>query len=419
MTPIETAIACDGHEADVKKSDASLTCRVETDFARVRDLRPAWDAAVRELGGSLYMTFDWLRVWWEFYGVGKRLRLFLFEQGDRIVAILPLCLETFWWGPLKTVVARLVGANIPPKAFNPPVDTAVAGEVFARLIRHLFVEDRCDLLSFGGVTKTWAPQAHFQPACEAAGDLVSEVVYEPRDVLTVFRLPATFDEYMASLSSSERKNRRKRLRALEKAYEIGSQIISRPEDAESELESFLVQHTAQWQSEGRGGHFHAWPRGVEFHRELVRAHAPRDRLRFFRLLANGQVVVNRYTYLFGDTLYSELPSRVVGAEWDRLGIGSSSMVKFIESAIHEKIRFIDSGLGSYEHKVQLGGEEIPIGVWRVAGGRHASRIKARLFLWVSRFIGLVFHKLWYRRILPRLPKGVGRTQAMFWLRYEA
>src|ERR1035441_9174106 len=92
-----------------------LKCRFETAFEGLEPFRSCWDDAVIRLGGSIYMSYDWCRTWWQFYGQGKELRIFLFTSADRVVGILPLYIDSLGWGPLRFRVARLVGANIPPK----------------------------------------------------------------------------------------------------------------------------------------------------------------------------------------------------------------------------------------------------------------------------------------------------------------
>src|ERR1039457_352731 len=87
----------------------SLKCTQETSFEALQHLRGHWDDAVIRLGGSIYMSYDWARTWWEFYGAGKELRIFLFTSADRVVGILPLYIDSLGWGPLRFRVARLVG----------------------------------------------------------------------------------------------------------------------------------------------------------------------------------------------------------------------------------------------------------------------------------------------------------------------
>jgi CelD/BcsL family acetyltransferase involved in cellulose biosynthesis len=399
------------------QADRYLQSTLHTAFAEIDHLQAEWDELVSRHTGGIYMTYDWLKTWWQFYGEGRQLRVFIFSHDNKLVALLPFYLETFGAGPLKTTVARLVGANIPPKTFDPPVDPAFAEEIFTQVLKRLFAHDRCHLLALGPVSDTWAPSVAFRKACADARELVSPPAYERRDVQTVFHLPPAFDQYVASLSSTERKNRMKRVRHLERDHRVSCDVISDPALVEREFSAFALQHARQWKTVGKAGHFGAWPRGEAYNRALVKAQAKHGRVCFFRMLVDDQVVSSRYTFILGGTVYSELPAREVGEPWDRLGVGGISLVKFIESAIREELTVIDSGLGTYEHKAQLGGDQIPVGTWYVQA-HGTGHLKARIFRTVAKVILLACRKLWYSRILPRLPRQFERTQARWWLRFD-
>jgi CelD/BcsL family acetyltransferase involved in cellulose biosynthesis len=397
-------------------SSPSLNCQVETSFSEGGDLQPAWDEAVLRLGGPIYMTYDWLKTWWEFYGASKHLRLLIFWRGSQVVALLPLYLEDFGFGPFRTRVARIVGANIPPKVFNPPVDPAFASEVFTRTLRQLLDVDRCDLFSFGPVSQSWPCNLALKELSGSLSDMVGDVSHEASGVQTVFRLPATFEAYMASLSGNERAKLRKRLRALEKVGAITADSISAPAVLGEAFEAFARHHAEQWKSMGKGGHFTAWPKGMAFNRRLVESQGARGRVRFFRLLADGEVIGNRYAYVFGNTIFAELTSRAVGPRWDKLGLGGTAYMKFFEAALADGFSIIDSGLGAYDHKSEIGGQSVPVEVWRVTARR--SRLKTGALLLIASAVKLIFDKVWYRRILPRLPESFGRSQFLCSLRFD-
>lgn len=398
-------------------SSRLIRTTVLTEFGTDESLRKSWDDGVIAHGGNIYMTYDWLRTWWQFYGQGKQLRLFRFFHGDELVGQLPLYLESFGAGPLTTKVARLVGANIPPKAFTPPLMRESAREAFRHVLQRLFADEGCDLFALGPVPQSWPSRAGFEAACAQSVELILPATYHGRDVQTLFKLPASFEAYLKSLSSSERKNRLKRLRHLEKDYTVTSDSISDPVLAEPEFNAFVALHARQWQAVGKSGHFAAWPEGEAYNRAQVRAQARQGRVRFFRMLVDGHVVASRYTFLLGKTLYSELPAREVGEPWDKLGIGAISLLKFNEAAIEAGVAVVDSGLGGYEHKAALGGEQIPVGVWHVTA-RGFSGLRARFFLGISKLVLFLCHKLWYRRVLPRLPRRFKRTQQSWWLRVD-
>jgi CelD/BcsL family acetyltransferase involved in cellulose biosynthesis len=400
------------------EADAPLSFEVFQDFTGLDRLRTAWDEAVRRAGGSIYMTYDWVRVWWEFYGGAAELRLFIFSAGERVVAIVPIYVDTLGWGPLRFRVARLVGANIPPKVFGPAVPASCATEVFAKVLGHLFVQEKCDVLSFGPLSELDAATQGLRTACDERADLLAPLTV-PQGVHSTYYLPADMEEYYAGLRKSERKNRRKlELRMLKKEYDTRVEVVNDPALVPEVFDHFAEQHRQQWRAEGRTGHFGAWPRALDFHRALVRAQAERGRVRFIRILADEHVIASEYVFAFEDRFYAELTSRDVDPNWDRFSLGPTSTVAILAQGISEGVQRVESGLGHYDYKVRLGATEHGALTFRIVASSFVSRARFALFSYARSCVSLAYHKLWYRRIAPRLPPFFWRPQWRLWLRID-
>lgn len=396
----------------------ALTCRVFRSFAGLDDLRPAWDRACLRAGGSVYMTYDWVRVWWEFYGGGAELRLFVFFTGECIEAVVPIYIVTLGWGPWRLRVARLVGANIPPKVFDPPVPESCAREVIGQVIDQLFEHDACDLLSFGPVSELQPFAKCVEAVCSQRAHLARQrnVV---RGIHSVFHVPATMEEYFGSLSKNERKNRRKyELRLLRKEYETHVGVVSDAAEVSQEFERFAEQHREQWGAEGKSGHFGAWPRALEYNRALVSAQSERGRVRFIRIVANGEVIANQYTFAFANRCFWELPSRAVDQKWERFSLGPTAIVTMIDQAVKEGMGRVEGGLAHYDYKVRLGAKEYSTLTFRIVGARPLARARFALFSLYRNCWSYVYHKIWYRRVMPRLPRLFWQPQSERWLRID-
>jgi CelD/BcsL family acetyltransferase involved in cellulose biosynthesis len=400
----------------IARSPLSLTCRVFTDFSSIHHLRGAWDEAVVQAGGSIYMTYDWVRVWWEHYGHTGALRLFVFFSADRIVALLPIYIDTI--GPLRFRVARLVGANIPPKVFNPPIPEVHASAVLTTVLEHLLFRDRCDVLSIGPVSETEPWTTWVRRICRQRADLVGRC--ETKDeVHSVFHLPSDMEEYFSALSKNERKNRRKyELRLLKKEHDTQQDVVCDESGVSAELEQFAEQHRRQWLAEGRTGHFGAWPGALAFNRALVNAQARLGRVRFIRIVADGQVVANQYTFVFAGRYYWELPARAVDPKWDRFSLGPTAIVTMLGDAITEGMDRVEGGLAHYDYKLRLGAKEYAAPTYRIVAAGIPSRARFAIMSLVRRCADLAYHKVWYRRIAPRLPAWFWRHQPRWWLRLD-
>jgi hypothetical protein len=364
------------------------------------------------------MTYDWLRVWWEFYGGGAELRLFVFFAGEAIEALVPIYIVTLGWGPLRFRVARLVGANIPPKVFDPPVPESCAREVMGHVVEQLFEQDACDLLSFGPVSELQPVVKCVEAICSQRMNLVSQrnVV---KGIHSVFHVPANMEDYYASLSKNERKNRRKyELRLLRKEYETHVEVVSDAADVAREFERFAEQHREQWGAEGKTGHFGAWPRALDYNRALVKAQSERGRLRFIRITANGEVIANQYTFAFGGRYFWELPSRVVNLKWERFSLGPTGIVTMIGQAVRDGMSTVEGGLAHYDYKVRLGAREYRTMTFHIVGAKPIARTRFALFSLLRNCWSYVYHKLWYRRIMPRLPRMFWQPQSERWLKID-
>lgn len=377
----------------------------------------AMDRVAGEQGAPVYMTWDWLKSWWEFYGGNREFALVLVGDRDQVVGFVPWYIDSVGLLGLRRRVARIVGANVPPKTFDPPIG-GCSGDAVESMVRALFEQSRCDLVCLGPVSASWRGKKVWQRAIERLSASGYRWQYRRLDVRTIFLLPATFEEFVAKLSSGERKGRLKRLRQLSRSCHLVADVVSDADRVEAAFEEFVELHQRQWRSAGRPGHFGAWPKAVPFNRQLVTRQAEHGRVRFYRLVGDGQLLASRYTYLFGRTLYSELPARATGGDWDRRGVGICSMLKFVEQAIGEGISCIDSGIGHYEHKENLGGTEEEVGTWYIWKSGVVQGLLTRLSLMASRYAIDMYRKLWYRRIHRHLPREWQRPQSEAWLRYD-
>jgi CelD/BcsL family acetyltransferase involved in cellulose biosynthesis len=395
-----------------------LQVRIERDFRAVSELREQWDEAVERLGGSIYMSYDWSRTWWDFYGSRKELRLFLFSVNDKLVGVVPLYIDRIGFKPLQLSVARLVCSNIPPKAFNPPVDPDWAEPVFEAILLQLLEADRCDLISIGPVSETRSTLERFESAARQHQALCGRVSRERSGVHTVFRLPKTMDEFFEGMDKDERKKRKYEMRLLAKEESIARDVIESPEKIEAEFESFARLHAQQWRGKGKLGHFGSWPSGRPYNLALVRSLARLGRVRFVRILADGEVISNQFAFVFGDTWYWELPARAMERKWNRFSLGTTGFFSLLEQAVKEGKALIEGGVAHYDYKQKLGGTEYGLEVLRIVANRSASKVRTWLYECLRRGLQLAYYKIWYARLAPRMPAAFRKPIWSFWLRLD-
>jgi hypothetical protein len=185
-----------------------------------------------------------------------------------------------------------------------------------------------------------------------------------------------------------------------------------------EFERFVPQHTAQWGCQGKPGHFGAWPDALEFNRALVQAQCKLGRTRFIRILVDNQVISSQYAFAFGDSYFWELPARATGDQWERFSLGPTGIVTMIAAGITEGRKRIEGGLAHYDYKLRLNAREHATRTFRLISARARSRVASRVLnLWRLSFL-LGYHKIWYRRVAPHLPRRFWGPQWKSWLKLD-
>jgi len=364
--------------------------------------REEWDQFISSIGGSLYVTYDWCRIWWHHYSSDRRLCLFVFREGSRLVGLAPMFVEKVRLGPINIRLAKRVGADFTLTMFSLPLVPAHTEAIYRKLVEALIEKERCDAIWFGFMPGDDPTIAHLRNACQSY-DHITIMRDAPAGPHTVFDLPADFSAYLANLEKRQRQNYRRDNNLLDKNFEIRVDVIKDPSDALSAFLDFKALHRQQWKEEGKSGHFGDWPDSEAFNTKLVSELSRLGRFRMVRTLADDHVVALQYAFVFGDVCYWRLPARTVRPEFKRFALGRLGLTQLIEIMIDERVRHIEAGAGHYEYKLRLGGQEMDLRSILIAANRGTSILRARLLVWLSDIIHLFYYRIWFGRIAPHLP----------------
>lgn len=387
---------------DPCSSAAAWALSEHRSFAELEPLREEWDRFVAACGATAYHSFDQCRIWWEHYGRGRRLLVFVVRADGAMVALLPMFVERRWLGPVWLDVAALVGSDSTLPVLELAARESAAEESVRLVLDRLLGSERCDVVRFAPLAGD-AGAAAVRAATKALGSrarLVSDCVTGP---YTLFCLPETFDAYLASIGKSQRSNYRRGMKQLREAHDVLLDVVSDPSELAREFPKFKALHDAQWASERKLGHFGDWPRGAAYHEDLVRAHAREGRAHLVRMSLGGRVVSYQLCYAIGRTLHWFLPARVLDPELERFSLGRLGLAQLVEFAIGAGYRRIDGGLGHYDYKVQLGGEERPVLSMLVASTRPGVATRVGVYVRLARLFHFLYYRTWFLKLAPRLP----------------
>jgi CelD/BcsL family acetyltransferase involved in cellulose biosynthesis len=395
-------------------SDA-LTCETHVDFEALTALRAEWDSFVERVGGDVYFSFDWCRTWWKHYAYRRRLCILVFRAAGELVGILPMFVDRLWLGPVPVRLAKFVGSDSAITVLNPPIEPRRAVEVLSAALRELLNHQHCDAVAFAPLSGERPHARAIRAACDAVAPLARLARDRITTVYNVYKLPSDGAAYLPSLPRTPRRDYERGWRKLTADNHVQTETITGAE-ALPAYEEFIRLHTQQWQALNKLGHFGDWPRSTEFNRDLLRALAPQQRAGFHIIRANGQTVSSADFLRFGAHEHWRRAARDVRPRWNRANLGVLVQVRATEAAVEAGIARVEDGPGRYEYKTAMGAVEYPLSSLLVSRGLY-SRLKVAVLSRISDLFHLLYYRIWFGRIAPRLPFR-RRGLSVAWTRYH-
>lgn len=306
-------------------------------------LRPEWDALGAESIQTVFLTHPWLYNWLTILGEGWEPRVLLARESGRLVAALPLA------GRTTHGIRRLEfmgSGTLTPNHLDVialPGYEEVAQRGFADLLaRSAGTWDVVELDKLPADAPTPAALASTFGALGFRTSLITTATCPYAD------LPATFDEYFASISRSARRHTRERRRYLERENpEARVRTVDDEAERQQALEALVRLHQQRWESKGYAGSF-ADPLVARFHDAMTRDALAQGSLRFHTVVDGDTVAAALLCYRAGRSVQAY--SWAWGPEWASHRLGMILNAHATEQAIAEGATCYDELEGDEPYK---------------------------------------------------------------------
>lgn len=373
-------------------------------------LQGDWQDLAERTGAEVYMRPAWMRVWWDHFGAGRALACLVMRDGGRLVGLLPFCTERLWVGPLPLRLARLAGTDPHGMVFRLPLETGVAEPALRHAVEHLTGPLGCDAVSFTPVSDL----ASHLPLLRAMGrDMPGLGMHEaPEGGHVIVDLPGDFTAWLGGLSKKRRSQFSRDLRNLRDRYAMEGATVT-PDGAG--FAAFAAFHDRQWQAQDRGGHFTDWPGSLAFYRDLADRPAKEPPVRLFELAGRTGPLATQFALVTGRTAHWRLPARTLDPEAERLSIGKVGLILMIEALTAAGVTRIEAGRGDYGYKLSYGGRSVPVHRLLLYPVARAGRV--RLMLAWADLLHLVYYRIWFLRLAPRMRRWTGLRPRPLWRRW--
>lgn len=337
---------------------APLNVSIVTTKEDFHALEALWNRLLAESSSNtFFLRWEWLWAWWEVFGASLgTLHILLVRRGDRVVGIGP-----FYWTETKQVglfpIRRLlflgtasggvgdVGTEYLDFIINPHYQEEVLAAMSVSLLRgHQF--NQWMLLH--------VPEQ--APMVTALLTQATEAGYRLEEMhrwqCPYIALPARWEQFLESLTSTLRYKFRKNLRELEKHGAYSFRTSSTVEELEHDLQTLVSLHQARWEGRGMSGVFSdpAYRRFIG----IVSQHAlQHELLRLSIVTVSDKPVAAVYNIAYGNKIFYYQSGFDIAFD-RKVAIGTFAHTLCLERAIDEKLEEYDfllkGSLDSYKDR---------------------------------------------------------------------
>jgi CelD/BcsL family acetyltransferase involved in cellulose biosynthesis len=359
-----------------------LSVNAVADFDALRAHEAAWSALA---AGVPFRSPAWLGTWWRRYGdlrhsfcTRPRLCVVTVEEAGRLVGLAPWYVES---SPAAGRVIRFVGSGEVCSDYlgivaEPQREAEVAEALADFLCRGELRWDRIE------TDYTAVDDGAMTALQRALADRRATVF--ARAGLHCWRmpLPSDFDEYLAALSKSHRKQVRQLCRRVLDSGRAVWRTASTSAEFEEAWATFVDLHQRRRRSLGERGCFRS-PRFAVFHYEVARKLLAQGMLRLHTLELDGCPLAAEYHLAGGGTVYGYQ----AGVDPTRLDEepGRLAGIAVVRQAIADGFRTYDLLRGDEPYKAHWRAMPTPMHQWTIVNPRISSRVRyaaRRTYRWL-------------------------------------
>jgi len=275
---------------------SELTISVIDDATSFAAMRDEWNELLAASeADSIFLTWEWLHTWWKHCANG-RLFFIAVRSGQQLAGIAPLMRTRSWTGPVLLEKLEFAGSGTIGSDY---LDFIVRGgfEDVVMPVVEEFIAHRGMTLRLTRMKRTAIATRETGPRLWRKG---WQVVSTPAEVCPFIDLPADFDSFLATLGSSHRYNYKRRLKNLQRDFDMRVVRATTDEERRDALDTVIGLHLARWSARGGSDAFNSAD-VLAFHQEFTRLALERGWLRMMVIRLNDRPAAAFYGFYYGST----------------------------------------------------------------------------------------------------------------------
>jgi CelD/BcsL family acetyltransferase involved in cellulose biosynthesis len=348
------------------KVNEGLRIEVHEDASTFVELQPEWNGLLQRSGtNTIFLTWEWQRTWWDWYGEESRLCILAVRDGRELVGLAPLHAGSNSEG--RGVLQLVGGTELSDYLDVIMVADGREAAVYGALWDFLSSEygrawDVLDLHNVPASSQT----LEILPALSRASGKV-EVKSVVEEVCPVINLPSSWDGYLASLNKKQRHEVRRKVSKASREANVRWYFVDDSESLDREVNEFILLH----RKSGAGKDAFMDEKMQGFFREIAGVAFDRGWLRLASLIANDVKAASMFCFEFNKAFL------VYNSGYDpdlypSLSTGIVLLAHCIRDAIERGLQLFDFLRGEEEYKYRFGGVRTEIHNLRLTNGWSTS-----------------------------------------------
>ncbi|MDH4222631.1 MAG: GNAT family N-acetyltransferase [candidate division Zixibacteria bacterium] len=311
-----------------------------------KELKDKWNYLLEQSSQpNVFLTWEWLYTWWEFYSPGYKLFILLIsDQEGNLLGIAPLCSALIT--PLKLKTLKFLGTEeVCSDHLDFILSKGMEKELLSIFFRYLRENPKeWDLLDLTDLSEK-SNAIYFIQIWSSENTYLFSV--NTWTICPYASLPDNWEAFLKQLSANSRKDIRRQLRLLDESKKINFSIVKNRDMVIPSMEKLFCLHTKRWSTIGEEGVFQR-DRFTGFHRKIAQLFFDKGWLLIFELSADKRFIAIYYNFLYSNRIYSYQSG--IDSAWDNFSPGTVALSLTIKSAILNGIKEFDFLRGDAPYK---------------------------------------------------------------------
>ena len=325
-----------------------LVIRKVTDTGEFESLREVWDELLEKSPDrNVYLTWEWLFTWWNYWAEGKELNIVLIEKEGRPIGAAPLMKWQWGKGPLKFSVLESIG--MPESDYGGIILTDCKEEAILALMDYLEREmvDGNTVVRLSQMPEDSDVFLLIEQLCPSS---LSSMFIGKREICLSPYLPlaTTWDEYFQSHSRKRRGNLKRALKQLKQRYDVKYERYNAVNQAGYGVDKFLELKQKRLESKRLRGIWYE-QRTRDFYTDVANAFARRGWLDLSILTADGKPLSAVYGSIYDGRFY--YTNIAFDPEYSEYSPGNLHIMYLIEDMFGNGLREFDFLRGDETYKL--------------------------------------------------------------------